>query len=100
MGAVSTRGVWGRHSSSGKNFRDGRKVLGEEETIPSFVFFTLSSSEGALPWWKERQHSSTAWPWPPTPGMTRGYVSSMGTGVRGVEEETLQEKGLVHLHHG
>lgn len=53
MGAVSTRGVWGRHSSSGKNFRDGRKVLGEEETIPSFVFLPLSSGEGTQPWWKE-----------------------------------------------
>lgn len=60
---------------------------------------TLSSSEGALPWWEEGWLSRTACPGPTAPAMTRAY-GSRGIGVRWDEEGPLQEKGLVHLHRG
>lgn len=87
MGSVRARRVWGRNQQAAKDSGNGRKVLGEEE-FHSFVFFTLSSSEGLC-------HGQGRGSIPASPAHAncpsndRGQCLQKGHWVRGAEEETL-----------
>ena len=87
-------GIWGGNERLWRGPRRGREVLGEEETVPSFVSFTPRPSEGLCLGWR-RNGAQHHLPVASCPTMTRALLAAGPQGSR-AQEGPAQEEGSVH----